>query len=129
MVLDEKIAMVHGVSGPYVGNSTNHSRLGIPGLHCKTVRPGWPTEWTTGYSTTNGAGGIEDLLVKSSGRYVRMNGVQSATGAGHSLQEFEVYSTEVQIFPELSIHPAATNTMILSWPMSWRVRNYCKTRG
>ena len=33
MTLDEKIAMVHGVTGPYVGNSSGVSRLGIPGLH------------------------------------------------------------------------------------------------
>jgi beta-glucosidase len=33
MTLDEKIAMVHGVSGQYVGNGTNNSRLGIPALH------------------------------------------------------------------------------------------------
>src|SRR5438270_173048 len=33
MSQDEKIAMVHGVPGPYVGNSSGVSRLGIPGLH------------------------------------------------------------------------------------------------
>jgi beta-glucosidase len=33
MTLDEKIATVHGVTGPYVGNSSGVSRLGIPGLH------------------------------------------------------------------------------------------------
>jgi beta-glucosidase len=33
MSLDEKIAMVHGVNGQYVGNTTNNSRLGIPALH------------------------------------------------------------------------------------------------
>src|SRR5205823_3696861 len=62
---------------------------------------------------------VEDLLVKGSGRYVRMNGTQSATGAGYSLQEFEVYSPEVQLFPQLSIRRAATNTINLSWPVSW----------
>jgi beta-glucosidase len=33
MTLDEKIAMVHGVAGQYVGNGTNNARLGIPALH------------------------------------------------------------------------------------------------
>jgi len=33
MTLDEKIAMVHGFSGPCVGNGTNNARLGIPALH------------------------------------------------------------------------------------------------
>ncbi len=33
MTLDEKIAMVHGISGPYSGNLTNNDRLGIPALH------------------------------------------------------------------------------------------------
>ncbi|MGH7953320.1 MAG: glycoside hydrolase family 3 N-terminal domain-containing protein, partial [Limisphaerales bacterium] len=32
MSLDEKIAMVHGVNGPYVGNIPANSRLGIPAL-------------------------------------------------------------------------------------------------
>src|SRR5437588_8829277 len=33
MTLDEKIAMVHGVNGQYVGDTTNNARLGIPALH------------------------------------------------------------------------------------------------
>lgn len=33
MTLEEKIAMVHGVPGSYVGNVTNNARLGIPALH------------------------------------------------------------------------------------------------
>jgi beta-glucosidase len=32
MTLDEKIAMAHGVDGPWVGNVTNIARLGIPAL-------------------------------------------------------------------------------------------------
>jgi beta-glucosidase len=32
MTVDEKIAMVHGVEGAYVGNVTNNARLGIPAL-------------------------------------------------------------------------------------------------
>src|SRR5438105_895105 len=33
MTLEEKIAMLHGFSGPCVGNTTNITRLGIPALH------------------------------------------------------------------------------------------------
>ena len=33
MTLDEKITMVHGVSGPYVGDGAGIDRLGVPALH------------------------------------------------------------------------------------------------
>jgi beta-glucosidase len=33
MTLDEKIAMVHGIPGPYSANLTNNDPLGIPALH------------------------------------------------------------------------------------------------
>jgi beta-glucanase (GH16 family) len=49
--------------------------------------------WTTIYSTTNGAGGVQDLSVSGSGRYVRMNGTQRATPYGYSLWEFQVYGS------------------------------------
>jgi hypothetical protein len=48
--------------------------------------------WTTIYSTTNGVGGIENLTgLNGMGRYVRMLGIQRATGYGYSLWEFQVY--------------------------------------
>jgi hypothetical protein len=50
------------------------------------------TNWTTIYSTTTGAGGVETLNVSGSGRYIRMYGTVRATGYGYSLWEFEVYS-------------------------------------
>ena len=50
--------------------------------------------WTTNYSTTTGAGGIEDLTgLSGTGRYVRMYGTVRATIYGYSLWEFEVYGT------------------------------------
>ena len=49
--------------------------------------------WTTIYTTTIGTGGIQDLSVTGSGRYVRMNGTQRATQYGYSLWEFQVYGT------------------------------------
>ncbi len=50
------------------------------------------TTWTTIYSTTTGAGGIEDFNVSGSGRYVRMNGTARGTSYGYSLYEFGIYT-------------------------------------
>jgi type 1 glutamine amidotransferase len=50
--------------------------------------------WTTVYSTTTGDGGIDDVTVSGSGRYVRVNGTQRAlTPYGYSIWELEVYGT------------------------------------
>lgn len=49
------------------------------------------SRWTNVYSTTNGTGGVQNLNVSGSGRYVRMNGTVRATSYGYSLWEFEVY--------------------------------------
>jgi hypothetical protein len=51
------------------------------------------TTWTTIRTTTNGVGGVEDLAVTGTGRFVRMNGTARATQWGYSLFEFEVYGT------------------------------------
>ncbi|MEN3306074.1 MAG: hypothetical protein V7603_2276 [Micromonosporaceae bacterium] len=47
--------------------------------------------WTTVYSTTTGTGGVQDLAVSGTGRYVRMSGTARATQYGYSLWEFQVY--------------------------------------
>ena len=47
--------------------------------------------WTTIFQTTTGAGGINDLTVNGSGRYVRMYGTVRGTQWGYSLWEFQVY--------------------------------------
>ena len=49
--------------------------------------------WTTIFTTAAGDGGIDDLTVSGSGRYIRMNGTIRATGFGYSLWEFQVYGT------------------------------------
>jgi len=49
--------------------------------------------WTTVYSTTTGTGGTQTLNVSGTGRYIRMNGTERATGYGYSLWEFSVYGT------------------------------------
>jgi hypothetical protein len=48
--------------------------------------------WTTIYSTTTGAGGVDDFDVNGSGRFVRLFGTQRGTTFGYSLYEFGVYS-------------------------------------
>ncbi len=49
--------------------------------------------WTTVYSTTTGTGGVQDLSVSGSGRYVRMYGTQRGTPYGYSLWELQVYGS------------------------------------
>ncbi len=49
--------------------------------------------WTTIYSTTTGDGGVDDLTVSGSGRYIRMYGTVRGTVYGYSLWEFEVYGS------------------------------------
>jgi beta-glucanase (GH16 family) len=48
------------------------------------------TMWTTIYSTTTGTGGVQDLAVTGTGRYIRMYGTARATQYGYSLWEFSV---------------------------------------
>jgi beta-glucosidase len=48
------------------------------------------TNWNNIYNTTTGDGGIDDLTVTGSGRYVRMYGTARNTGYGYSLYEFSV---------------------------------------
>ncbi|GAA2335676.1 discoidin domain-containing protein [Dactylosporangium salmoneum] len=47
--------------------------------------------WTTVYSTTTGDGGIDDIALSGTGRYVRVYGTQRGTQYGYSLWELEVY--------------------------------------
>ncbi len=49
--------------------------------------------WATIYTTTTGDGGIDDLNVSGSGRYVRMLGTVRGTAYGYSLWELQVYGT------------------------------------
>ena len=71
--------------------------------------------WTTIYSTTTGAGGIQDLNgLSGTGRYVRIYGTARATSYGYSLWEFEIYGT----LPAPTNHPPAlaaiSNQVILA---------------
>jgi hypothetical protein len=51
------------------------------------------SSWTPIYSTTTGDGGVDDLTISGSGRYIRLYGTARATAYGYSLWEFEVYGT------------------------------------
>lgn len=64
--------------------------------------------WTTIYSTSTGDGGIDDLTVSGSGRYLRMNGISRAlTAYGYSLWEFEAYAPTTA-----TATPTRTNTPV-----------------
>lgn len=47
--------------------------------------------WTDAFTQSFGSGGVEDLNVSGSARYVRMNGISRATPYGFSLWEMEVF--------------------------------------
>jgi beta-glucanase (GH16 family) len=47
--------------------------------------------WTTVHTATGATGGVQDLTVSGSGRYVRVNATAKATQYGISLWEFQVY--------------------------------------
>ena len=49
--------------------------------------------WTTIYTTTTGAGGVQNLAVSGSGRFVRMYATARATAYGYSLWEFQVFGS------------------------------------
>ncbi len=68
--------------------------------------------WADIYSTTSSVGGIEDLNVSGTGRYLRMYGTQRGTGWGYSLWEYEVYgnasTTQATPTPVPTTVPAPT---------------------
>lgn len=66
--------------------------------------------WRTLASTSSGKGGVERKTVSGTGRYVRMLGVQRATGHGYSLWEFRVYGTPVTTAPTTTPTPTPTPT-------------------
>ncbi len=69
--------------------------------------------WTTIYSTTTGTGGVQDLPVTGTGRYIRMYGTQRATQYGYSLWEFSVSGTPATGSPALLSpgHPATASSV------------------
>jgi beta-galactosidase len=68
--------------------------------------------WTTLFTTTTGDGGIDDLSVSGTGRFVRMNGTQRAlTNFGYSLWEFQVYGTTGSATPLSQGKPATASSI------------------
>ncbi|WP_251065671.1 discoidin domain-containing protein [Streptomyces sp. ISL-44] len=51
------------------------------------------SNWSTAYTTTASAGGVQTHDITGTARYVRVYGTQRATGYGYSLWEFQVYGT------------------------------------
>ncbi|CAM3588656.1 ThuA domain-containing protein [Kibdelosporangium persicum] len=47
--------------------------------------------WTTAYTTSAGDGGIDEVIVSGSARYVRVEGTQRATQWGYSLWDLQVF--------------------------------------
>ncbi|SDO06604.1 discoidin domain-containing protein [Actinacidiphila guanduensis] len=63
------------------------------------------TNWTTIYSTTTSTGGVQNLDVTGTGRYVRINATARATAYGDSLWEFQVHLTSGATPPPTSPPP------------------------
>jgi hypothetical protein len=53
--------------------------------------------WTDVYSTTASDGGVDNLELSGTGRYVRLVGTQRGTGYGYSLWELEVYGRSYRL--------------------------------
>lgn len=51
------------------------------------------TTWTTATTVTGGDGGLDDLTLSATGRYLRIYGTKRATGYGYSIFEVNVYGT------------------------------------
>lgn len=93
------------------------------------------TNWTTVYSTTSGDGGIDDINLSGTGRYVRMNGTQRGTGYGYSLWDFEVYGGGGTTTPPtgnvnkaLKKPAAASSAEGAAWAASYAVDGDSSTR-
>ena len=88
--------------------------------------------FTTIFSTTTGAGGIQTIPVTGSGRFVRMNGTVRATQFGYSLWEFQVFGTFGAACGTTNAalnHPAtASSTENASFPASAAVDGNTGTR-
>jgi len=70
------------------------------------------TTWTSIFTTTTGNGGIDDLAVTGTGRYVRVLCTVRATQFGCSLFEFQVFGTPVGTGTLLSQgHPAVASSV------------------
>jgi hypothetical protein len=67
------------------------------------------TTWTTIFSTTTGTGGVQNLTVSGTGRFVRMNGTARGTAFGYSLFEFQVFGTAGTTAPPVGATPPTSD--------------------
>lgn len=80
--------------------------------------------WQTAYGTTSGRGGIEDITLDGQrGRYLRMYGVERATGYGYSLYSFDAYGLPADpAMPFITIvSPAAESVIANDQPVSLQI--------
>jgi beta-glucanase (GH16 family) len=78
--------------------------------------------WTPLYTTSSGDGGIDDLTVSGSGRYLRIYGTVRGTAWGYSLFEIAVYgstTTPPTATPRPTATPNPTATPSGSWNLVW----------
>jgi glucose/arabinose dehydrogenase len=81
--------------------------------------------WTTIYNTTTGDGGVDDLAVSGSGRYVRVYGTQRCradSSKGYSLQEVDVYGNTGPVDttpPTTPANPRTSNLTCNSVEFAW----------
>ncbi len=68
--------------------------------------------WTKKYGDTAGNGGVDDLAVSGSARYVRMYSTRRGTAYGNSLYEFEVHSATTTPPPPPPPPPPPTTTAV-----------------
>ena len=64
--------------------------------------------WTSIYSTTTGTGGVQNLTVSGTGRYIRVYGTARATQYGYSIWEFDVYGGSNPTAPPTTTPPTTT---------------------
>jgi F5/8 type C domain len=80
-----------GSSQSICGVSLNWETAYATAFQIQTSTDG--TNWTSVYSTTTGTGGVQNLTVSGTGRYIRMYGTARATQYGYSIWEFQVFSS------------------------------------
>ena len=72
--------------------------------------------WKGVYTNNAGAGGIDRIPLNTSGRYVRMLGIQSGTGNGYDLLDFTI--TAPTLPPVLKISQGSSSNFNLAWAES-----------
>jgi chitinase len=65
-------------------------------------------DWQAVYSTATNTGGLNDVTVSGTGRYVRIYGTARSTVYGYSLWELEVYGTPAATGTNLALNKSGT---------------------